>query len=204
MKRIIDFFTFVLLIFIISVTSTAKEQDFDMIVEKTLSFEGSRYVEFNVNGRIEKSKYGITEPMLMHYNKLINKDYKTKTLPRDVAIDIYRAVFWYGSKVSMLDHRIGKDVFDFTVHSGQYWSTLYLQKVINDKIRVLKRNGNPRYNYLKEDGILGQNTIRLANELVDRDMILRYKSARICFLRTKNKTGYKRFKKGWLRRVNSI
>lgn len=103
--------------------------------------------------------------------------------------------FYVTPKIVKLQKNWRFPVFDYAVNSGQYWSIRKLQLVLG----------------LKEDGIIGDNTIQKTFEIHSLPSIERYIDERLKYIerikhskKRKNRESYKKNKKGWHRRIERV
>jgi lysozyme family protein len=97
--------------------------------------------------------------------------------------DIYKFQYWDALRCDDLPAGIDYAVFDFGVNSGVSRAARYLQRVLG----------------VKQDGIIGVNTIRAANEADPAFVVQKLCELRMQFLR--GLKTWKTFGRGWTRRV---
>lgn len=97
--------------------------------------------------------------------------------------DIYRFQYWDALRCDELPAGVDYAVFDFAVNSGVSRAARYLQRVLG----------------VKQDGIVGVNTIRAAKEADPAFVVQKLCELRMQFLR--GLKTWKTFGKGWKRRV---
>jgi len=130
-----------------------------------------------------------------------NKPLKNNQVINSVLLDnlvsvFYKTQFWDKIKADQLPKTIRTLVFDFAVNSGTSTAVRSLQKVLSDttgkKIAI--------------DGIIGAQTIALANQVQPKVLFDNYKNARLQFFNNivANNPSQKKFLKGWLNRLNSF
>jgi len=90
-----------------------KENQFPMILEKTLSYEGEA-----LNAQ-ERSKYGVTEPVYFTYLKEQGKPQQPIEKIRMPEVqDIYHSKYFLANNLDKLPVRTSAVVFDYAVQSG--------------------------------------------------------------------------------------
>lgn len=106
--------------------------------------------------------------------------------PAEVA-DIYRGMYWNAIKGDELPAGVDFAVFDGAVNSGPSASVKWLQRALGVKI----------------DGVIGQATVRAANEHPDHDrLVAAILDRRMAFLRALRT--WRTFGKGWTSRLSQV
>ena len=114
---------------------------------------------------------------------------------QNLVTNFYKVHFWDVIKADQLPKEIRPLVFDFAVNSGTGTAVMALQRVLRDstgkKIAI--------------DGVVGPQTIALANQLPAKQLFERYKQARYNFFVriVERNPSQKKFLTGWLNRLNS-
>jgi lysozyme family protein len=137
---------------------------------------------FNANDKGGETKYGISK------RAYPNENIKDLTLER--AQEIYRCDYWNRCKCDFLPDALSVAVFDFAVNSGVNRAVRLLQKALG----------------VKQDGIMGNETIGAANRLNPSATLEKYLDLRLEFVLNiikKNPT-QKVFEKGWTRRIERV
>lgn len=112
------------------------------------------------------TKYGISLRYLKAIGLDINKDGKIDqqdifSLTKDKAIDIYYKNWWMKFNYYLLDsYEISTKIFDLAINMGATEAHKLLQKSIN----------NLSENKINVDGILGPSTIKLSNDLDQKEL----------------------------------
>lgn len=179
--------------------------DFKTSVEITLKHEGSKIFKTKYG---ELSKFGITKEVLNSYNKVHKINISINKLTREQAINIYKERYWKSCKLDLIKSQVlANHIFDFGVNSGIYRSTLELQKLCNNLIKIYNNENNFKLELLDEDGIMGTKTINATNILqvyfTESVIIQEYKNSRLAFLkRLGNK--WDSYGKSWTNRIENI
>lgn len=180
--------------------------NFDEAIETVLKHEGGF-----VNDKVDPggaTKYGISLTYLEkeeYVNEIMDEiDFNKnnyidaediKHLPLDIAKRIYKMCWWEKYKYeNIYDQKLATTVFDIAVNIGPYRSHLFLQKAINEINEKHK---------LKEDGIIGINTITVSNSMCPKKLVYAYKRKIEGFYKDKCRQHPARLKylKGWLNRL---
>lgn len=106
-----------------------------------------------------------------------------RTMPQDVAKQIYRKLYWDAPGIVNLPPGVQYDVFDGAVNSGPAQSVKWLQRALG----------------VADDGIIGHITIRAAAMLPAGIVVARYNGYRLQFM-ADLKT-WPDFGRGWARRI---
>lgn len=125
------------------------------------------------------TKYGITERVARRHNYLGDM----KDLPRDTAIEIYRADYWNGKIMESISNNLAFHIYDASINSG-YDRAI---KILQGSLGVSK------------DGVLGPATLNALSNLTEAESILRYNIERMDFYC--NLRQYKDFGRGWRNRL---
>lgn len=127
----------------------------------------------------------------LKYNQLINDLELTKM----VAV-FYKNNFWDKIKADNLPKSIRALAFDYAVNSGTGTAAKTLQRVLRDT------TNQP----LPVDGVIGQQTIKLAKQVPEKFLFDRYKTARANYYAAivKNDPKQSKFLKGWLARLDTF
>lgn len=125
------------------------------------------------------------------------KDFKNKSLLKEVE-NFYKKNFWNKLKLHLLNSFPKSNlIFDFAVNAGKRKSVKLTQKVINFLLNVSTDT-------IKEDGIIGLNTINYLKKIKDAEFSLCFTNLKVQYyakLALKNDK-YKRFYNGWINRAN--
>lgn len=100
--------------------------------------------------------------------------------------DFFFQRFWVRSKLEQLPMPLAGLVYDFSVNSGEITAIKKLQHLI----------------MVKEDGIIGANTVAMARSLPNDKLNMRYIGARLDYLN--NLSGWKINNGGWSQRIAEI
>ena len=170
--------------------------NFNTAVQKTLGKEG--VFSNNPNDRGKKTKYGITEKLLIScQNKgLISKLTKIEDLTVPQAIVIYRSEFWNALKLDLVPSQvIAEEIFDTAVNTGP-----------DEAARIVQKSVNYLGSKVKVDGKLGPITIGEVNRWVKKDEVALFKVLNgYQFLHyeslVRNDPTQLDFARGWMKRV---
>ena len=120
-----------------------------------------------------------------------------KNLTKDQAIEFYKKDFWDKSRIQEINHQVIADyLFDMHVSMGLAAATKILQR------SLCAVSGNA--NWSLDDGILGDNTISLTNNLFRFDLlVIALRSERAAYYRdiVIRDPSQKVFLEGWLNRA---
>lgn len=106
-----------------------------------------------------------------------------RTMPQDVAKQIYRKLYWDAPGIVNLPPGVQFDVFDGAVNSGVGQSIKWLQRAVG----------------VTDDGVLGHITLKACTMLPAGIVAARYNGQRLDFM-TRLKT-WPTFGAGWARRI---
>lgn len=109
-----------------------------------------------------------------------------RALTPETVETFYRERYWYVIGADSLPGGVDYCVFDCTVNSGP-----------RQAVRLLQRAAR-----IKDDGILGPNTLNAVRGMDPRLLISRYTAARLDFLQ--KLPAFTTFGKGWVRRVREV
>ena len=120
---------------------------FEKALEKTLVWEGGDKLTKDVDDPGGTTKYGISQKA--------HPDLDIENLTYEDAKEIYKKEYWDKSRAEKLPEKIQEQYFDMAVNLGRRRAVKILQKACN----ALSRDK------IKEDGLIGKNTIRAAGGL---------------------------------------
>lgn len=104
----------------------------------------------------------------------------------ELAHEIYRANYWVPAGCDNLPIGLDYCVFDFAINSGVSRAVKVMQRLVG----------------VREDGIMGVQTLAAIDRSDLSLLIDRYQDARLAFMKSLKIWG--RFKNGWTKRVNSV
>jgi lysozyme family protein len=125
----------------------------DSVIDGILQREGNGKFTNDPKDSGGPTRWGITQATARAYGYLGAME----TLPREVAVSIYKSRYWYDvkfDKISELNTVIGIRLMEFGVVAGQATSAKMLQRALN----VLNRNGQD-FPDLTADGNVGNMTL---------------------------------------------
>jgi len=128
---------------------------FELAFQKTIMEHegGSKVTDYKYDGHI--TKYGITQYLLDSYK--INRSVKDFT--KHDAKNFYKEFFWTKLRCyRIINFNIAYSLFDFAVNQGHKTAVKRIQESVNE---FKKRN------VLKVDGIIGHNTEKAINDIID-------------------------------------
>ena len=141
-----------------------------------------------VDGKLVGTKFGISAPVLKQYLGRTPTVKDMKELKLKSALDILENQYYKGPKIDKLPVSIRKNVLDMAINAGPGRAIKILQKLVG----------------AKQDGAIGPETLKKIKEskITNND----YVDARRDFYLglVKRKPVYKKFKRGWLNRVESF
>jgi lysozyme family protein len=145
---------------------------------------------FHANDPGGETKYGISKRSYPHLD--------IKNLSLTDAKAIYKKDFWDKCSLDEINwQHIADVIFDMAVNMGRKRAVKIAQKAYNSV------SGD----YITVDRLIGKNTIKAINSLVDeRDMVNKMVDLRVDYYLSliHRNSKFKVFKKGWLRRANSF
>lgn len=147
--------------------------DFNKAFERVIGHEGGYVNDPNDPGG--ETRYGISK------RAYPNEDIKNLTLDR--AKELYRRDYWDRLKLDQLPEEIRFDLFDAGVNSGLTAAAKFLQRACK----------------VKDDGIIGNQTIAAANAMEPYRLDARLSAYRLMYLT--DLPGWVHYGKGWARRV---
>jgi lysozyme family protein len=174
---------------------------FDEAVEYVLGWEGGLVEDAADSGGITnfgislRFLRGLDEEMLRKYGVYVPPDADAvREMTLEQARNIYFGEFWVGSGIERLrEQEVANYVFDMMVNMG-----------IAQAVKLLQRAcWALTYNLgcVKDDGVLGEMTISLANAFAPHEMIPVLMGIRAEFYRSLDKVA---FLNGWLRRTYRV
>lgn len=129
-----------------------------------------------------KTRYGITEAVARE----VGYRGDMKDLPLDLAKRIYKDRYWDAVKAEQLPPAIRYAVFDGAVNSGVVQSAKWLQRALG----------------VKDDGVIGPQTIAAANAGNPDALRMRMLSQRLKFMA--GLSNWPAFSRGWALRIASL
>lgn len=153
--------------------------NFDDAFDRLLGFEGG-YSNHPADGGGE-TMWGITVKVARECGYLG----EMRDMPKAVAKAIYKARYWDKARCEELPTEIRFDVFCCAVNSGVSTSIQLLQKALG----------------VKEDGVIGEQTISAAKFQSPVRIVARFNGARLNLMT--NMRNWDSFGKGWARRIAS-
>jgi lysozyme family protein len=146
---------------------------FEKAVERVLAHEGGWVHHENDPGG--ETKYGISK------RAYPNEDIKNLTLAR--AKQIYKRDYWDKCRCDDLPFEVRFDVFDAAVNSGVSQASKWLQRAVG----------------AKPDGVIGNLTIKAAQQIDGMTIAMRMNGERLKFMT--DLPTWQHFGKGWARRI---
>lgn len=161
------------------------------VIEYVLEYEGEKILKT----KYEYSKYGIRNSLLKEYNKKYKLNYNLKTLNKEnanqIALDLMKEY-----KILRIDKcDIKLLVYDVFYNAGPKVGTKVSQRALN-------RYFNNQIGLI-EDGIMGEETIKYLNKIVDLKLFIKiFIDERLKYYSSlKN---WKKYKNGWKKRIYSF
>jgi lysozyme family protein len=184
------------------ISRLSKKSNFDEAQEIVKLVEGGyssdrkdkgNFVNTKWGKRFVGTKYGISAPVLMDYLKRIPTKEDMMNLSYDVALDIYKNIYWDKQNLEKFcDQNIANIIYDGCVNQGVNGMKSILRKVYNNnEIRISDEQNPFDISFITE--INKVDPEKVFNE-IRQEREVRYKSA----------STYKKHGKGWLNRLNSI
>lgn len=146
---------------------------FDHAFEKVIGHEGGYIADSRDPGG--ETKYGISK------RAYPNEDIKNLTMAR--AKQIYKRDYWDRCRCDDLPFEVRFDVFDAAVNSGVSQASKWLQRAVG----------------AKPDGIIGNLTIKAAQQIDGMTIAMRINGERLKFMT--DLPTWQHFGKGWARRI---
>ena len=154
--------------------------NFTTAFEKLLKHEGGY-----VNHKDDKggaTRYGVTEAVAREVGYRGNM----RELPLDLAQRIYKDRYWDAVQAEHLPADVRYAVFDAAVNSGVAQAAKWLQRACG----------------VKDDGVIGPQTIRAANALHPEGLKRKMLAQRLRFMATL--ANWPRFGRGWANRIADL
>lgn len=160
------------------------------IVEYVLEHEGDKILKT----KYEYSKYGIRNSLLKNYNKKYKLNYTIKTLTKEKASEVSLDLMKEYKIMKIEKCNIKLIIYDLFYNAGPKAGTIISQKSINRYFYNMK---------IKEDGIMGQETIESLNKIDDLETFIAiFTEERLKYYSSlKN---WEKYKNGWMKRINSF
>lgn len=154
--------------------------NFTTAFEKLLKHEGG-YVNHK-DDRGGATRYGVTEAVAREvgYRGVMSE------LPLDLAQRIYKERYWDAVQAEQLPADVRYIVFDSAVNSGIVQAAKWLQRACG----------------VKDDGVIGQQTIRAANALHPEGLKRKMLAQRLRFMATL--ANWPAFGRGWANRIADL
>lgn len=172
---------------------------FENAIEYVLEREGSEFVN-NPRDPGNATKFGITLRTLKQWSPSANTE-DVKALTQDGAKIIYRKLYWPNAPYEKLvSQDIANYLFDCAVNMGLAAGVKIAQRAL------MAVNG--KYNYVKDDAVLGQATLSALNDvnnIANSKLLIAMRSERAGYYReilAKNPLEIV-FAKGWMQRAYS-
>ena len=154
--------------------------NFTTAFEKLLKHEGG-YVNHK-DDRGGATRYGVTEAVAREVGYRGNM----RELPLDLAQRIYKDRYWDAVQAEHLPADVRYIVFDGAVNSGVAQAAKWLQRACG----------------VKDDGVIGQQTIRAANALHPEGLKRKMLAQRLRFMATL--ANWPAFGRGWANRIADL
>lgn len=148
--------------------------------EKLLGHEGG-YIDHWLDPG-GKTRYGITEAVARE----VGYRGDMRELPLDLAQRIYKERYWDAVQAESLPADVRYIVFDGAVNSGVVQSAKWLQRACG----------------VKDDGVVGPQTIRAANALSPDGLKRKILAQRLRFMATLS--NWQAFSRGWANRIADL
>ena len=129
-----------------------------------------------------KTRYGVTEAVARE----VGYRGDMRELPLDLAQRIYKERYWNAVQAESLPADVRYIVFDGAVNSGVVQSAKWLQRACG----------------VKDDGVVGPQTIRAANALSPDGLKRKILAQRLRFLATLS--NWPAFSRGWANRISDL
>lgn len=154
--------------------------NFSTAFEKLLKHEGG--FSNHKDDRGGATRYGVTEAVAR------DADYRgdMRELPLDLAQRIYKDRYWDAVQAENLPEDVRYIVFDSAVNSGVIQAAKWLQRAIG----------------VKDDGIIGPQTIRAANAMHPEALKRKILAQRLRFMATL--ANWPAFSRGWANRISDL
>ena len=160
------------------------------VIESVLEHEGDKILKT----KYEYSKYGIRNSLLKRYNKKYKLDYTIKTLNKEKAINIALDLMeeYKITKINRCDVKLV--IYDLFYNAGPKAGAMISQRALNRYNNQMK---------IAEDGIMGGETIRSLNKIVDlKSFVIIFTEERLKYY--SNLKNWEKYKNGWKKRINSF
>lgn len=154
--------------------------NFDQAFDALLKHEGGY-----VNHKDDKggaTRYGVTEAVARE----VGYRGDMRDLPLDLAKRIYQDRYWHAVKAEQLPAQVRYLVFDAAVNSGVGQAARWLQRAVG----------------VKDDGVIGPQTLLALNQADPEALARRYLSQRLRFM--SGLANWPAFGRGWARRIADL
>lgn len=154
--------------------------NFDQAFDELLKHEGGY-----VNHKDDKggaTRYGVTEAVARE----VGYRGDMRDLPLDLAKRIYQDRYWHAVKAEQLPAQVRYLVFDAAVNSGVGQAARWLQRAVG----------------VKDDGVIGPQTLLALNQADPEALARRYLSQRLRFM--SGLANWPAFGRGWARRIADL
>ena len=154
--------------------------NFDQAFDALLKHEGGY-----VNHKDDKggaTRYGVTEAVARE----VGSRGDMRDLPLDLAKRIYQDRYWHAVKAEQLPAQVRYLVFDAAVNSGVGQAARWLQRAVG----------------VKDDGVIGPQTLLALNQADPEALARRYLSQRLRFM--SGLANWPAFGRGWARRIADL
>ncbi|PIE41742.1 MAG: hypothetical protein CSA49_01935 [Gammaproteobacteria bacterium] len=170
----------------------------DKMVQDILRREGG-YVD-HPSDRGGSTNYGITQKTLSQYYGYAATTEQVKSLPIDVAEEIYKRNYFYGPGINTLVEDIQPFIFDCAINHGPRTAVKFIQSVCN------QAGYEPQ---LSIDGAVGPNTRRAAEWALSEmgDIFLQAlveERKNFYLIIVESRPSQKVFLKGWMNRLKEF
>ncbi|MEM9929330.1 MAG: glycosyl hydrolase 108 family protein [Bacteroidota bacterium] len=145
---------------------------------------------YNSLGQNVGTNWGINAQVYENYLKRPPSEQDMRTMPRHIALRIYKALYWDRIKGDEIrDQQVANILFDGHVNHGR-WGIQMMQGVLG----------------LSRDGIVGPLTLAAINKANPFQLFNAYKKVRIAGYKdlVRRRPKDQRFLNGWLKRINSF
>lgn len=161
--------------------------DFDSIVSFTFKYEGAGLDKTSCH-----SRYGVSKPTLFSYNKKYKTNYTVKSLTKSQAKTIAKKLYYNGYNINLIDNnKLAIAIFDFMYNSNPTTASKQIEK-------AAKAYG---ISGIKVDGIITSKEMKKINN-GGAKLAKKICDYRISYM--KSLKGWKKYGKGWSKRVTAI
>lgn len=176
-----------LIVMLVVMSVTVMASSFEKAVDFTFGYEGAE-----LDTTSSHSRYGVSKDTIKRYNKKYGTGYTVKSLTKSQAKKIAKKLYWNAYNLDTIESDlVGVAVFDFMYNSNPSNAAKKIEKAA----KSLGAN-------IKVDGTLTIAEMTSMNKLDSVELTNKICSNRLSYMQ--GLKVWKKYKKGWTKRVNAI